>query len=268
MRQAVRMVLIAVVMSVMSSAAWSADDLVLWFPPEWKAETQKAVAITEALSKAAGLTVKPRIANDYSVIFDAFSARTPALVYVGSFAQTLLYARDLAIPLVQGVTGTEMYAGVMVYPQGKDPGAILTGSPTAIAFAIGASSGESSAKAATRGQATIALPNHTAVAGAVKAGKAEAGFVKSWWWDTNKDKFPQLAMYRVPGISEPQHPDNILTASKAVPADVRDKIMQAAMAHADAFGAKNMVPFNTDGFAFSLALMQQGGIDPATYQWK
>ena len=35
----------------------------------------------------------------------------------------------------------------------------------------------------------------------------------------------------------------------------------------DAFGAPKMVPFDGTRLAFSLELMQQGKIDPLTYQW-
>jgi ABC-type phosphate/phosphonate transport system substrate-binding protein len=267
MQIAVRWLLVVGLLGVTSEISLSADELVLWFPSEW-AESQRATAITQALSQEAGMTIRPRIAPDYPTIFAAFQAGTPCLVYVGSFAQALIRARDLGIPLLQAITGKEMYAGVMLYPKGKDPQAILKSSPMAIAFAVGASSGESSAKAATAGRASIALQNHRAVAGAVKAGKADAGFVKNWWWEDNKDKFPELAMYRVPEISMPANPDSILTASKAVPADVREKITRAAMARPDVFGVSQLVPLNGSALDFSLALMKKGGIDPLTYQWK
>jgi ABC-type phosphate/phosphonate transport system substrate-binding protein len=189
------------------------------------------------------------------------------LVDVGSFAQALLHARGLGVPIVQGITGQEMYAGVMIYPAGQDPEAILREHPSEVAFAAGASSGESSAKAATDGKAAVRLPSHKAVAGAVNVGKASAGFVKNWWWEANKANFPKLAMYQVPDISQLGNPDHVLTASKNVPADMRDKITAAALAHPEALGAQKVVPFDGSQLAFSLGLMKKGQIDPMTYEW-
>ena len=68
---------------------------------------------------------------------------------------------------------------------------ILAKFPEKIAFAKGASSGESSAKAATSGKASIPVANHGAASNAVKAGKAKAAVVKNWWWESNKKKFPR-----------------------------------------------------------------------------
>ena len=132
---------------------------------------------------------------------------------------------------------------------------------------MGASSGESSAKAATGGKAAMGVANHGASAGAVKAGKAKAGVVKNWWWESNKQKFPTLDMYRVPGVSIDKNPDNVLTASKAVPADIRKKIKEAAIASKDAFKAPKMIAFDVSRLDFPLSLMKTGKIDPKTYSW-
>jgi hypothetical protein len=136
-----------------------------------------------------------------------------------------------------------------------------------IAFARGASSGESSAKAATGGKAAMGVANHGAACGAVKAGKAKAGVVKNWWWEKNSKKFPTLSAYRIPGISIEKNPDNVLTASKAVPTELANKIAAAAIASRDVFGAPEMVEFDASRLDFSLSLMKKGKINPTTYSW-
>ncbi len=181
--------------------------------------------------------------------------------------QTIIHARDLGTPLVQNINGKDLYSGIMVYPKGQDPQAILKNNPEQIAYTVGASSGESSAKAATKGKASIGVANHGAAANAVKAGKAKAAVVKNWWWENNKRKFPMLAVYKVPGVSEEKNPDNVLTASKVVPAQVCKKMSNAAIASKDAFGAPEMANFDKTRLEFSLALMEKGKIDPKTYSW-
>lgn len=238
-----------------------------WFPPGWKSKPQKAQEITKALSAETGMTIKPRIAKSYPEILKSFDSADQSLVYVGSFVQAIIKARSLGTALVQNINGKDLYSGVLVYPKGGDPETILKNNPEEIAFARGASSGESSAKAATSGKAKIGTANHGATCGAVKAGKAKAGVVKNWWWDSNKDKHPELAMYRVPGVSIEKNPDNVLTASKAVPADVQDKIATAAIKVKDAFGAPEMVKFDQSRLEYPLALMAKGKIDPLTYSW-
>jgi hypothetical protein len=169
--------------------------------------------------------------------------------------------------LVQNINGKDLYSGVLVYPKDQDPAEILAKFPEKIAFAKGASSGESSAKAATSGKASIPVANHGAASNAVKAGKAKAAVVKNWWWESNKKKFPGLAMYRVPGVSIEKNPDNVLTASKAVPAQICQKITAAAIASKDAFGAPEMIKFDKSRLDYPLALMKKGKIDPMKYKW-
>ena len=251
----------------MAASSFGADNLTCWFPPGWKTKAKQAKAITDALSEKSGISVQPRIAKSYPQILTAFSSGKPALVYVGSFVQAIIHARGIGTPLVQSVNGKELYAGILIYPKGKDPEAILKNSPEKVAFALGASSGESSAKAATGGKASFPTPNHNATAGAVKAGKAEAGVVKNWWWEKNKQKFPKLDSYMIPGVSEIKNPDNVLTASKSVPDEVGKKIIDAAIAAKDTFGADQMVPFDASRLQFSLTLMKQGNIDPLGYKW-
>lgn len=256
----------ALLLSIPMSAL-SADSVTCWFPPGWKSKGSQAKAITSALSEKSGLDVKPRIAKSYPEILTAFSTDQESLVYVGSFVQAIIKARGLGTPLVQNINGKDLYSGVMIYPKGQNPEDILKNSPTQIAFAVGASSGESTAKAATGGKAAMGVANHGATAGAVKAGKAKAGIVKNWWWEANKEKFPTLDMYRVPGISVEKNPDNVLTASKAMSAATAKKIKDAAIASKDAFGAPKMVEFDTSRLDFPLSLMKKGKIDPKTYSW-
>jgi len=245
-----------------SSVTLAADPIDLWFSPGWKAKAAKAKVITTELSNKSGLQVRPRIASSYPQILKTFAKGDPALVYVGFFVQAIIRARDLGEGLVQAANGKEHYSGVLVYPKGEDPAAILSANPTKIAFAVGASSGESSAKAATNGQAAIPTKNHGATSGAVKA-----GVVKNWWWAGNGKRYPDLAMYEIPGVSEARNPDNVLSASKGVSADVKSKITAAAKASKEVFGATEMVDFDPTSLDFSLSLMDKGKINPKTYSW-
>jgi len=248
--------------------AYGTETITCWFPPGWKSKGVKAKAITTALTKESGIRVRPRIAKSYPEILQAFHKEEPSLVYVGSFVQTIIHARGLGTPLVQSINGKEFYSGIMIYPKGEDPDTILKNYPDKIAFTIGASSGESSARAATNGKASFGVANHGAAARAVKAGKAKAAVVKNWWWGSNKEKFPTLTTYNIPEVSIEKNPDNVLTASKSTPADITKKITGAAIAAKDVFGAREMVPFDQQGIEFSLALMKRGKIDPLTYSWE
>ncbi len=49
--------------------------------------------------------------------------------------------------LVRNIIGKDLYPGVLLFPKGEDPEANLKEYPEQIAYAWGASSGESSAKA-------------------------------------------------------------------------------------------------------------------------
>ena len=247
---------------------FAADSLTCWFPPGWKKKAAQAQTIAKALSKESGIKVRPRIAKSYPEILTAFSSNKPNLVYVGSFVQAIINARDLGTPLVQNVNGKEFYSGVLVYPKGGDPAAILAKDGAQIAYAVGASSGESSAKAATAGKASVGTANHGASCAAVKAGRAKAAVVKNWWWSGNSSKYPELAMYEMPGVSVQKNPDNVLTASKAVSSDVKKKIQAAAIESSSAFGkGAKMMPFSASKLGFTLDLMKKGNINPKTYSW-
>jgi ABC-type phosphate/phosphonate transport system substrate-binding protein len=244
-----------------------AADFTCWFPPDWKSKPQAAMTITNALSEKSGLPIKPQIAENYPQILAAFSKGDSCLVYVGSFVQSILRAREAGTPLVQGVDGKELYGSWMIYPSGGDPEKILHDSPDAVAFAVGASSGESGALAATGGKAKIRVANHSAAANAVKAGVAKAAFVKNGWWEANKASYPELSVHQLPGISDLLNPDNVLTASKSIPQAAMDKIIQAALVSPDAFGTKQIIKFDPGTLDFSINLMKKGGIDPLTYKW-
>jgi ABC-type phosphate/phosphonate transport system substrate-binding protein len=247
---------------------FAADTLTCWFPPGWKKKAPQAQAIAKALSVKAEMKIRPRIAKSYPEILRAFDSNDKSLVYVGSFVQSIIAARKLGTPLVQNVNGKELYSGVLITPKGADAKSILAKNPTQISFALGASSGESSAKAATGGKAAIGVANHAAAVGAIKAGRAKAAVVKNWWWKSRAKDYPQMAMHLIPGVSIERNPDNVLTASKAVPASVQNKIKAAALASSSAFGkGANMQPFDAGKLAFSLGLMQKGKIDPIKYSW-
>ncbi len=243
------------------------DSITCWFPPSWKSKPVKAKMIAQALSEQSALNIKHRIAKNYPEILNAFSSDQASLVYVGSFVQAIIKARKLGTPLIQSVNGKEMYSGILVYPKGKNPAAILEKWPEHIAYAVGASSGESSAKAATGGKASIGGSSHSATCTAVTAGKAKAGVVKNWWWEANKNKFAALEVYEIPGISVLKNPDNVLSASKGMSPDVMLKITAAAFKSKEVFGVNQMVPFDSAKLDFSLNLMDRGNLDPLTYAW-
>lgn len=268
MKRSVVLMLVISFLFCLVQPIFAADTLTCWFPPGWKKKASQAREIAKALSDESGFRVRPRIAKSYPEILEAFSGNEPNLVYVGSFVQAIINARDLGTPLAQNINGKEMYSGVLVYPKAEDPQSILQKDASQIAFAVGASSGESSAKAATGGKASVGTANHAASCAAVKAGRASAAVVKNWWWENNSSNYPDLAMYEVPGVSVKKNPDNVLTASKEVPAEMKREIQAAAIKQSSAFGSNaKMQPFSASNLAFSLELMQKGKINPKTYSW-
>lgn len=250
-----------------SVPVFAADTLTIWFPPGYKAKIETAKLITGTLSKESGVPIRPRIAKSYPEILAAFEKPTPNLVYVGSFVQAIIRSRGLGTPLVQAVNGKEFYSGILIYPKGQNPQDILKNSPEDIAFTVGASSGESSAKAATQGKAKIGVANHGAAVGAVLAGRAKAAVVKNWWWEANKSKYQGVSVYEIPGVSIRKNPDNVLTASNGVSGELQQQIMKAAMSSSSAFKGQKMASFDSNNLDFSIGLMKKGGIDPTSYTW-
>ena len=253
--------LVAAATSLAMAAPAVAADVTCWFPPNFPADSARR--ITDALG-ASGVSVEAHIAKSYPEILEAFSGKGANVAYVGSFVQAIFSVKQQGVTLVQAVDGKQFYGSWMIYPKGGDPASILRESPAKIAFAKGASSGESGAKAATDGKASIATANHGAAAEAVKSGKAKAAFVKSWWWEANRAKYPELEVHKVPGVSDAKNPDNVLTASKHVDEGLRKKLKAAALAAPAAFGAQSMAEFSGD-LSFSIGLMRKGKIDPASY---
>ncbi len=245
--------------------AWAAPEVKLWFPSDTKAEVAQKIA--DGLSLKSGMKIVPRIAKDYPEILSALSEKRPNLAYVGSMVSTIIWSRRLGNPIFQAVDGRQSYAGEMLFPTGQSPQAILHDTPTEVAYTVGASAGEVSAKAATGRKAAIMVASHDEAAGAVKAGRAKAAFVKDSWWEDNKQRFPGLEAYRVPEISESKNPDNILIASKSVTPEVKSLIAGSAYQAPELFGAEFIVPFDSSSFDFTLALMKKAGIDPLTYTW-
>jgi ABC-type phosphate/phosphonate transport system substrate-binding protein len=257
--------LFVVGMSVAGSAM-AAEALTCWFPPGFK-EVQ-AKAITDALTANSGITIIPKVAKSYPEILDAFATNRPNLAYAGSFAQSIISARKLGTPMVQSADGKEMYSGILICSKNQDPENLLKQFPQQIAFAKGASSGESTAKAATGGKAAISVASHGDAVKAVVDGKAQAAVVKDWWWLNNEKNYSNLKSYRIPGLSEQRNPDNVLTASNAVSQQVVEKLTLAAMVSSASFGEKSVIlPFSSGQLAFSLGLMKKGGIDPLVYAW-
>ena len=66
--------------------------------------------IAEALSEKTEIIIKPRIARSYPEILRAFSSEEKSLVYVGSFVQAIIHARNLGVPLVQNINGKDLYS--------------------------------------------------------------------------------------------------------------------------------------------------------------
>ncbi len=245
------------------------EDIALYYPPEWKAKGQQARDIANALSKGSGLTIKAVVVDSYPEIITAFSKSKPSLVYAGSFLQAVLQARGLSTTIVQAIDGKEFYTSLLIAPSdaGKDPVSFVKNAGASIAYAKGTSSGESGAKAATGGKASVAVNNHVEAVVAVTSGKAKGAFVKDWWWKANQKAFKDVSMFEYPGVSDKKNPDNVLSANKSIaPQDVA-KIKAAAMKSAKAFQVSSMKDFNASLLGPTLSLMKQGGIDPKTYSW-
>lgn len=265
MKKLIVLCLFVVGMTIAGSAI-AAETLTCWFPPGFKEVQAKAIA--DALTANSGVQVTPKVARSYPEILAAFATNQQNLAYVGSFAQSIIAARKLGAPMVQSADGKEMYSGILICPKDKDPETILKQSPQQIAFAKGASSGESTAKAATGGKASIPVASHGEAVKAVVDGKAQAAVVKDWWWLNNEKNYSNLKSFRIPGLSEQRNPDNVLTASNAVPQPVIEKLTLAAMVGSAAFGEKTVIlPFDNGQLSFSLGLMKKGGIDPLVYTW-
>lgn len=267
MRKLISYVLL-IALSTIALPAQAAEEITCWFPPDWKLRTAQADRIARTLGEDSGLKVHSRVAESYPEILEAFAKKKPSLVYVGSFVQAILAARKLGKPLVQTVDGRQMYAGVLVTMAGTDAKEILALHPERIAYTIGTSSGESSARAATGGKASIGVRSHSEAVTAVLQGWAEGAFVKDWWWEANRAQYPGLEMHLVPGVSIQMNPDNVLTASNSVSLRDRERIRTAAMAHPEVFGRNSSMQNFTPGqLAFPLGLMRKGGLDPLVYSW-
>jgi len=249
-------------------SAQSAEVLTCWFPPAWKDHSAHATAIAGMLSAGSGLMVEAKIASDYAQILSAFSTERQNLVYAGSFVQSIIVARKLGTPLLQVVDGKEMYAGILILPVGADPQAVLKEFPFRIAYTVGASSGESCAKAATDGRAALGVASHGAAIASLLAGEAKGAMVKDSWWESHKGAQPRLVAHSIPGISIAMNPDNILSASRSVPKAAQEAIRQAAIAGASTFApGATLRSFEPSRLAFSLGLMHKGKIDPLAYTW-
>jgi ABC-type phosphate/phosphonate transport system substrate-binding protein len=267
MKKAIPALLVTLALAATPFAAAAGDAITCYFPPNWDHRGDQAKAITDALAKESGVAVAPKVAKSYPEILTAFEAKEPCLVYVGSFTQAIIQAKGLGAPMLQVKDGKENYGAWMIYPKGEDPQAILKDHPAEVAFAVAASSGESGAKAATHGKAALGMASHDAAADAVVAGKAKAAFVKNWWWEEHKGEYPQLEVVQIPGVSDAKNPDNVLTGSKALPPQTRERLLKAALASKEVFGGKETVRFTAKDLEFTLSLMKQAGISPVSYKW-
>lgn len=123
------------------------------------------------------------------------------------------------MPIAQAESRRRFYTSVLIVPAAAsdDPVAAVQEAGTAISYVQGASSGESGARAASAGAASVRTNNHEASVNAVKVGRAKAAFVKNWWWEDNKDRFPGMKKLEYPGVSDHQNPDYVLSVNRAVP---------------------------------------------------
>ena len=245
------------------------NNITLYYPPAWKSKASLAKAISKALSKDSGLNIRPRIAKSYPQILEAFIQTKPVLVYVGSFVQAVLYARGLSTPIAQSINGSEFYNSVLIAPKnaGNDPVEVVADAGHAISYTKGSSSGESGAKAASNGKATIGTNSHYAAVNLVKIGKAKAAFVKNLWWQANKGKYSNMKQIHYPGVSDHRHPDYVLSANKATSSKDIIKITHAMKKNGAVLNAKSVVTFEPKLLKPTLDLMKKGKIDPKIYSW-
>ena len=249
------------------SSAWAVTEIYLYFPPQWQDKIEEAEKIADGLSQEVGVKIMPRIATCYPEILTALTQKKPVLAYVGSMVQTIVWSRKLGAPLLQALDQKQYYGGILIFPKGMSPLAILNGYPDEIAYTVGATSGEVCAKAATGGKASIAVSDHRAAAETIKSGKAKAAFVKNTWWEENSNNYPGLDSYSVPGVSELDNADNVLLVSNFVSPEIKSSIMAATIKLPHIFNADLVVPFDSFSLWFTLKLMHKAGIDPLTYTW-
>lgn len=251
--------------TTLGSAA--AVEVNVYFPPAWKDQPEKAAQIANGLSEEVDIKIIPHIADCYPEILSALSQKRPVLAYVGSMVQSIVSERKLGTPLFQAMNHRQFYSGIMLFPKGMSPTAILNEYPAEIAYTVGATSGEICAKLATGGKASMPVTDHQAAAEAVRTGRAKAAFVKNFWWEDNKNQYPKLDSYSLPGISVAKNADYVLTVSNFVSPDVKSALMTSAIKNPELFDADLIVPFDSSALSFTIDLMKKADIDPLTYTW-
>lgn len=249
------------------SSAWAVTEINMYFPPKWKDQPEAAHKITNGLSREVGIKIIPQIADCYAEILTALTQKKPVLAYVGSMVQTIVWSRKLGAPLLQALDHKQYYGGILIFPKGMSPSAILNDYPAEISYTVGATSGEVCAKAATGGKALIVVSDQRAAVDSIKSGKAKAAFVKNTWWEDNRNKYPEFDSYSVPGVSDLDNADNVLLVSTFVSPEIKSSIMSAAIKVPHIFNADLVVPFDSFLLWFTMKLMNQAGMDPLTYTW-
>ena len=223
--------------------------------------------IADELGQEIGIKMIPHIADCYPQILTALTQKKPVLAYMGSMVSAIIWSRALGKPLFQAMDQKHFYGGILLFPKGLSPEAILQDHPAEIAYTVGATSGEVCAKVATGGRASIKVSDHRAAADAVQSGEAKAAFVKNFWWEANKNSYPELDSYSIPGLSDFKNADNVLLASNYVTPELKSLLLSSAIGAPQIFDADLVVPFDSSSFAFTLGLMKKAGIDPLTYTW-
>lgn len=265
MHKLLALLVLSLVFLAYQPPAWAETQVHLWLPPEWKNKVVESQQMSDELSRKSGVKVVCRVATSYPEILRALAEQSPELALVGSMVQAVAFSRRLAMPIFQAVNGRHFYGGVMLFAKGGAPLEILHTHPTEVAYTVGATSGETCAKAATNGKAAMGVSDHKAAAEAVKAGKAKAAFVKDTWWADNQKCYPGLDSFAVPEISNAKNADNVMLASRHVAPELRSMIMGAAIYNPHIFKANVIVPFDSSTLDFTLELMKKAGIDPLTY---
>ena len=249
------------------SSAWAVSEINLYFPPEWKDQPESVYKIADGLSQEVGIKISPQIVDCYPEVLTALSQKKPTLAYVGSMVQTIVISRKLGTPLLQALDNKQFYGGILVFPKGMSPSAILNDNPTEIAYTLGTTSGEICAKVATGGKASIAVLDQRGAVDSMRSGKAKAAFVKNTWWEENRTKYPAFDSYSVPGVSRLDNADNVLLASNFVSTEIRSLITTVAIKKPHIFNADLVVPVDSFLLWFTMELMHKAGINPLTYSW-
>jgi hypothetical protein len=259
--------LIKILLLFILSGPLAAAPIEIWFPSSWRGEGEVVRKISAELSNKNGLQFSPFISSNYNEILSAFLSNKKAIVYAGSFIQSIIMTNKLGVPYLQGVTGEEMYCGVLIHNNSDNPADVLNNYPEFIAYAVGSSSGEVTAMIATNKRAKYNTSSHTSSLGALRFKIVKGAIVKNRWWDKNKKKYPGFKAYSIPDISTNRHHDNVVSMSMEVSSKEQMIISKAIKSSPELFKVKNFVDFKK-GLEYTLSQMKKAGINPLHYRFE